>query len=187
MLFCSIGSLLAGYLLNEEASLKRICQNLSHPHLGWCLLKYDLAFFIMVLYIIMAFLKSWIFAVLLRDNLNVFWGFPASLYCIGNTLAAARGKGLFYTPWIVLMGIVLARNPVVFQGALTAFSVGLIITKNISLSVDIWLLGIAVFILLFTGFPESICWLSTIALTYIISGRHSPIRDHVNKIICKEL
>lgn len=183
MLFCIIVSFLAGYILNEEASLQRICTNLSHPHLGWCLLRDQLVLWVIVLYFIIAFLKSWMLAVLLRDNLGLFWGLPAGIYVIGNILAAARGKSFFYTPWIVLMGILLARNVVVFQGSLTAFSAILVLTRNISLSVDIWLLTMIIFILVFIEFPESICWLAIIALTYIFSKETFTNPGLSNKII----
>lgn len=174
-------ALLAGYILNEESSLNRICKNLSHPHLGWCLIKYELTIWAMVGFFILSFLKSWGFAIMLRESLHSYWGLPATMYLFGNIFAVMRSRGLFYTPWIVLMGLMLARDVIIFQASLTALCTALAITKDISVSVDIWLVTMVIFILFFISFPESICWLSTITLTYIFSGRHSPFLAAVIK------
>ncbi|GEM_PF-7121093 len=136
MIFVSLLAFSAGYFLNEAKSLDRLCSNLGYTHEGWLVLHYQRGFFIYLFFVILAFVKSWGWGLLLKNSLTV-WYFPAGGYLLGNMLAIYSLKKGDFTFWCALAGILLGVNKAFFQIPFTAVVVCYLITREKFFSLQI--------------------------------------------------
>ena len=138
MLFIALFSLTFGFLLNEEACLARICRNLAYDHEGWLLVKSEYGVLLLAAACTLAFLKGYCAVRFLGPYFEEAWALPAGLFFFGNVIAVSRVQGLFYTPWLALMGIMCAGELEVFQGVMTVAVVGSLATWNIQTGLKLW-------------------------------------------------
>lgn len=156
MLFIALFSVTLGFLLNEEACLNRICRNLGYAHEGWLLIKCEYSVLLLAGACAVAFLKGYGVVRLLGPYFAGAWAVPAGLFFFGNVLAARRVQGLFYTPWIALMGIMCAGKPAVFQGVMTVLAVCWLVTREVRIGIKLWLPTMLVLTLLFFNIPQGL-------------------------------
>lgn len=137
MFFVSLLSFSAGYFLNEEKSLTRLCKNLGYAHEGWFILHEQKGFFIYFVLMFWSFLKSWFWSVVLQSSFS-FWYFPIGMYLGGNFVARSAERKFHFTFWCTWAGMLLALNKVLFQISLTAVVVYYVLRKEKNYSLRIW-------------------------------------------------
>jgi len=187
MLFIALFSLMAGFLLNEEACLNRICRSLAYAHEGWLVIRSELGILIVTAACLAAFLKGLGWVLFLAPYYEEAWLLPAGLFFAGNVLAVKRMRGLFYTPWLTLMGIMCAGEIRVFQGVFTVVVVYALVTKDAWAGLKLWQPAFCFFVLLFFSFPQGLYWIVLVLTACIISGRQSPFNDMIIKYFGKIL
>lgn len=174
MLFSCLISLAAGYCLNEEKSLRRICQNLSYSHEGWLLLKNPQALWVLAGTFIIALIKGYGWGIILRSGLGEIWYPAGCVYVLANVWAAGENRGVFYTPWLALIGMSLAANPAIVQWSLTTGAAFLLFTRRADLSMQLFRLTFWLTLVFLTGLPESILWTAAIGAAWFFSDRLTP-------------
>ena len=177
MLFVAIFSLALGFLLNEEACLNRVCRNLAYPHEGWLLINSDRGVLIIAAACVFAFLKGCAAVHFLGPYYGETWFLPSGLYFMGNVLAVKRVRGLFYTPWFALLGVMYSGELKVFQGVFTVVVVSALVTRNPWVGTRLWQPAFFLLVLLYARLPEGLFWIGIIAAARTISGRQSPFTD----------
>jgi len=119
MFFSALLSFSAGYFLNEEKSLARLCKNLGYTHEGWFVLHDQRGFFIYFIFIFLSFFKGWFWSTVCQSSFN-FWFLPVGMYLCGNFAAIDYQRRFHFTFWCTLAGTLLGLNKVLFQILLTA-------------------------------------------------------------------
>jgi len=174
MLIFLLLSLAAGYLLNEEQALQRICYNLSYPHEGWLLWHNPQALWILAGSFLLSFVKAVAWGELVLQT-GSLWAEPALLlYCCGNIAAVKQNGGLYYTPWLTMLGLGLAHDPLLFQVPFTAFCVIGLLSRRIAWGISAAIGAGALAACLLGSAGEIAFSFSGLALIWYFSGRQSP-------------
>lgn len=187
MFFLMLMSLTAGFLLNEEASLRRLCQKLSYAHEGWLVLREGVSIFLLAAACIAALVKGVGWSLLIKNLLMDGWFLPASLYVLGNMLAVIRTGGLGYTPWLALIGILGAVYYPVAQGILTVIAVAFLLTRHF---LTAWKWGrVSLFLLVFIYVPggEKVWWGALLLATWIFSAKQALIPARIIEYLEKNI
>lgn len=174
MFFLSLVSLGVGFILNEEASVKRLSRKLFYEHEGWLVVENGKGIWLISAACVLAFLKGYGWGVVLQSGGAPGWHLAGCLYVLGNVLAVHRINGLFYTPWLALTGMILSCNTAVFQGLLTFWAVSWLLTRKIKTGLKLWRSFFCLFVIIFMEFPELLVWIVTFFLACIFSRRQSP-------------
>lgn len=173
MFFLCLFGLAVGYLLNEEASLRRICRAVSYKHEGWLVLHGEYGLMLLISACFFSVLKGYFLGLFLMSfQEQAFWG-TALLFILGNVLSVKQADGLGYSGWLALTGLLFAREIAIFQAAFTVFAVSCLLTRNFSRSMILWRAAAFLFVLLFCPLMEALFWTALISLS-IFCGRQSP-------------
>ncbi len=182
MIFFSFLSILTGYILNEEVSVNRICCNLSYDHEGWLLLCIPKSIWLFGGAFFISFLKGYYWGILLLTMCgNHYFYIAGGLYVIGNIIAVHRCRGLFYTPWLALGGIIIAYSPQIVQGIMTVIVVSFIITKKFKLSMITGFFAYSFLVLLNLTLVEGVYWNLIGAMAWFFSRKQSPFKINLIK------
>lgn len=181
MIFLSLFSILAGYFLNEEASLSRICCNLNYDHEGWLLLCIPKSIWIFGVGFFISIIKGYCWGIMLISLCSNYSFFAAGLYVIGNIIAVYRYQGLFYTPWLALGGITLAYSPGIVQGMMTVIVVCFILTRRFKQSFFAGILAYSLLVLVNLTFYEGAYWNFIVGIAWFISHKQSPFKINLIK------
>lgn len=98
----------AGYLLNEELSIKRIVRSLNYLHEGWFFHDCDEGIVIYWIFAVLSFAKAYTWAIVIDAIVLDDYYFVGCFYVLGNFLAAGKTGGLRITPWVSVLGILVA-------------------------------------------------------------------------------
>ena len=177
MLFLSVFAFAAGYLLNEESSITRICEKRALLPLGWFVLKEKSSLWIFSLAGVTAFLKGYAGTLCLLMNLRTDYEFIfGGIYIFGNIIAAKRAQGLLFTPTLAALGIVFALNEPVFQVTLTALVITYLVTRKIWRCFSIARVFFCFSFLIYASPAEFIFWSAFVLVACIIFNEESPFR-----------
>ncbi|MCR4442734.1 MAG: hypothetical protein QHH10_10430 [Peptococcaceae bacterium] len=185
-MFLAALSLAAGFLLNEEASLDRLCRRMVYPHPGWMVFKDNLGLLVFILAWVFAFLKGYAWGLFLKNGNREFLA-ASGLYVIGNVLAVRKAKGLFFTPWLAVLGLMAAQKVQVFQGSLTVLAVSWLASRDLEKGLKLWQASFLFFLLFFSSWAEGLWWAGIFAAAALISGRQSPFLKSAIKYFEKNM
>jgi len=174
MLLILLLSFSVGYLLNEEQALRRICKNMSYPHEGWLVMQTNQALGGFIGSFIVSFSKAFLWAKLVSTTPN-YAHLAMVLYICGNMIAVKQINGLYYTPWLTLLGIGVVLNPLFFQLPCTAFCVVCLLSRNFTLSVEAAILSGALAACWLGLGRDEVFVLGGIYITWYFSSRQSQI------------
>lgn len=175
MLLILLLSFGAGFLLNEEQALRRICKNMSYPHEGWLVMQTNQALGGFVGSFILSFSKAFLWAKFVSATTPNFAHLAIALYICGNMIAVKQINGLYYTPWLTLLGIGVVLNTLFFQLPCTAFCVVWLLSRNFTASVEAAILSGAL-ATYWTGLGrDEVLALGGLFITWYFSGRQSQI------------
>ncbi len=181
MFFLSMLAFAAGYLLNEESSLTRICKKRALLPIGWFVLKEPSSLWILSLSGVLAFLKGYAWAILLL-NLKTDYGFIlGGVYLAGNITAAKQAKGLLFTPVLGALGFALAMHEPVFQATFTSCVVGWLVKRDISQVLVLSRVVFCVSFIIFAGFSEFLFWTVFVIIACLICNEESPFHTRLIK------
>lgn len=177
MFFICLLSYGAGYYLNEEKSLSRLCRNLNYAHEGWLVLHHEKGYYLYIFFYLLSFIKSWGWGAILKNTV-FFWGFPAGAYLLGNITAIAELKrtSFSFTFWCSWVGILLAVDKVLFQIPLTAAMVCYLVTREKILTLKVWKMTLCVVVLIFLFSQHRIYGLVMLVVAYMFWRKQSPLR-----------
>lgn len=167
-------SLAAGFFLNEEASLKRLCKSLSYQHEGWLVLYTRLGVALFTAAVFVSFLKGHVFALLFWSDMTLQSLLPVYMYLLGNILAVRHVGGIFYTPWLALAGLVLSRSSMVIQFSLAIAVALVMLTRNLSLSLFAARVALCLALFFLLDWAECFYCLFLIITACVFSLRQSP-------------
>jgi len=174
MVFLLLLSLGVGYLLNEEQALRRICRNLSYPHEGWLVMHNQQALWVIGACFLLAFAKAVIWGWLVLATWPAWLHHVMLFYCLGNIVAARLANGLYFTPWLALLGWGVVLDPSLFQLPFAFLCVGWMLSRRWSVGLDAAMLAAVVSLCLLGTGSEIILGLGGIVLTWYFSGRQTP-------------
>jgi len=180
MFFLSVFALAAGFLLNEESIIARICQRRAIANLGWFVLHEESSLWIFLCAGLCSFVKGMLGAAVIADKLTPESGFICgALFVAGNILAAKHCQGLAFTPALSALGLTLMTALPVFHAASTAFVVTTLVTRRLSCGSKAGHAAFCLACLIYEGRVSFLIWTLTALVAAIICGAESPFFPHV--------
>lgn len=181
MLLVLLLSFGAGFLLNEEQVLRRICRNMSYPHEGWLVMQSSPAFWAFSGSCLISFVKAIVWGELVLTTAPNYAYLAMLIYICSNIYAVKQVNGFYYTPWLTLLGLGVVLNSLLFQVPCTAICVVWLLSRNFVISVDAAILAGALTIFwLGLGKGGSLV-LGALLVTWYFSSRQSPITARLIK------
>ncbi len=177
MFFVCLLSFCAGYFLNEEKSLERLCKNLGYAHEGWLVLHHQRGYFFYIFFVLLSFIKSWSWGIVLKSTV-LFWCFPAVAYIFGNIMAIFNLKRVCFsfTLWLSVAGMLLVFDKVLFQMPLTGVFICYLVTRKKSLSLKIWKISLSIATLIVAFWCHRILGLTIVLFSKAFWKKSSPLR-----------
>lgn len=164
-----------GFLLNEEQALRRICRNMSYSHEGWLILRNNFVLGVFGGCCLLSFTKALIWSKLVITSYPEYACLAVAAYSFATILAVRGCQGFYYTPWLTLLGLGAALEPLLFQLPCTAFCVIIILWRNFASAVNGAILAGALACCFLPGLIWTVSFLGLLYGTWFFSGRQSPI------------
>lgn len=168
-------SLFLGFILNEEMFLKRLTLRMRYNHEGWLILNEPAGILIGISLFLIAFIKAYgLSYILTTQNQLSTWLLSAGMYVLGNVLASKSIKGLFFSPYLAILGIVSFFYFPVIQMTFTAGVLGILFTKHLLGGLQVGKIAFSIALVCYVPSLEAIFLLIILSFTHLFSRRQSP-------------